>query len=142
MIQYINNGTVIINKDIILTYDALKKNIITPNYNWESWMTDINNETFSYRLVLKFSKSQSGDVFLVVDFTTPINSDSLVCSWSLTSEKLGDGGNEKSKKVMHNLKQWFKKETGVSLPIANSRMRIDTAYDPWNCIGRIVCNYR
>lgn len=84
-----NLNSLIINGNILLSPFQSKNKLISENLPWEEWIRN-DNEVVSYRIILVDKKSKS-KVFLIVTFISPINDNSLLCSWYLSPENLMNG---------------------------------------------------
>jgi len=108
---------------------------------WEGWPEKKDNNTVSYRTILKGDK-KFGDIYLIIDFWRPNDPDSKISSWRFSPEKLLMGEQKKPEgNVTRNLRHWFKDESSVLLPVYGGWGDVDAAYDPHNRTGTIACNY-
>ncbi|MGR2861349.1 hypothetical protein [Erwinia amylovora] len=136
-----NLNSLIINGNILLSPFQSKNKLISENLPWEEWIRN-DNEVVSCRIILVDKKSKS-KVFLIVTFISPINDNSLLCSWYLSPENLMNGEQKKPEgKVTKSLRKWFFDKTKVEIPIGGDWGHIDAVYDHWNTVGVIACNYR
>ncbi|NUU69044.1 hypothetical protein HQN64_23505 [Enterobacteriaceae bacterium BIT-l23] len=143
MINIASDGSIYLMESIRLNSDVTKIELIPTEKDWEEWIKNELGEIVSYRRIIFDKKETFGKLYLIVTFTSPVNDKSLLCSWFLAPEKLIDGKQSKPEgKVTKALQQWFFERTGQAIPYGNEREHIDAAYDHWNCVGGIVCNYR
>lgn len=126
---------------ILLSPYQTKKDLINKDLLWEGWISN-DNEVVSYRIVLVDKKNKS-KIFLIVNFTYPVNDDSLLSSWYLSPGNIMNGEQSKPEgKVTKALGKWFFDKTNTEIPVGGDWGHLDAVYDHWNTVGVIACNYR
>ncbi|SFU16635.1 hypothetical protein SAMN05192562_107175 [Kosakonia arachidis] len=109
---------------------------------WEPW-PDKKAQTVSYRTIFNIKGNKQGDIYLIVSFVRPDDSEATIASWRFAPEKLLMGEQRKPEgKITQNLREWFREKTNQSLPVSGEWGHIDSAYDPHNKTGTIFCHYR
>lgn len=142
MIFDLETGVLNFNKRVMLGPRITKKDLLhNTNVRWEGWPEKKDNKTVSYRTILK-GDYDFGDIYIIIDFLVPNDPDSILRSWRFAPEKLLMGKQNKPEgKITRALREWFKTNSGIVLPVSRGWGHVDAAYDPHNLTGTIVCNY-
>ena len=136
-------GELVFNDSLVVTPKINKHELmLIPGFVWEPW-PDNGGDTVSYRSIFPLKNNNSGDIFLVVNFIEPGNSDALISHWSFAPKKLLISEQKSlTGDVTQRLKRWFKEQTRTSLPLNGVWGSIDIAYDVYNRTATINCHYR